>query len=95
MPSQLSARSKPKGILSKKIRNIYSRSVVPSDANELSQKSRRSVSRKPRASNSPGVLDRIKRFFTLKRRDAPVEPMMTMVRNPLLSKGGRKTMRKR
>ncbi len=88
-----SHRSKPTSILSKKIRNIYSRSVVPtniSPKSELSHRKRHTVRRKPQLSNSPGFFDKIKRLFTVRRRDAIINPEMSMIRNPLF-KGGRRS----
>ena len=92
MPSK--SKTKPKPGFKRRISYIFSRSsVVPvnSKSDELSKFSRTTLKKKPTQYKSPGFFRNLMSRFT-RRRDAPIEPAMTMTSNPLnKSKGGRKS----
>ena len=100
MPSKLKSKSKPG--FKRRTSYIFSTpSVVPmnSKADELSKFSRTTLKKKPTTSaSSPGFFRNLMSRFT-RRRDAPIEPAMTMTNNPLNKskggiKGGKKSKRK-
>ena len=97
MPSK--SKTKPKPGFKRRISYIFSRSsVAPITSgvkDELSKFSRTTLKKKPTQYKSPGFFRNLMSRFT-RRRDAPIEPTMTMTSNPLnKSKGGRKSRKSR
>ena len=92
MPSKSKSKSKPG--FKRRSSYIFSRaSVAPITSgvkDELSKFSRTTLKKKPTMS-SPGFFRNLMSRFT-RRRDAKIEPAMTMTNNPL-NKGGKKLSR--
>ena len=94
MPSKSKSKSKPG--FKRRSSYIFSRaSVAPITSgvkDELSKFSRTTLKKKPTDSaSSPGFFRNLMSRFT-RRRDAKIEPAMTMTNNPL-NKGGKKLSR--